>query len=407
MPIKVSSRLIFCYIYTERKMKHLAHCNLWPFAAAALIAVAVGCDRDSVKVYQADPNDTATTPPSAATPGVMPTTMPDGLAVPDNSGQPQLKYTLPEGWKEKALTQMRVASFEVSENGKAADISVVPLGAMSGGDAANVNRWRGQVGQSPLDETAVAQLAEKITVAGQPADLYDIAGTSPGSGDPVRIIGTILHSDTATWYFKMSGDADLAAKQKANFIAFLKSVEFGQPAAPSAMDLSQLPPSHPAISGMNADTQAAPAVADAGTKPIWTIPADWKEGPLAQFLVAKYVIQGNGTTTASVNVSSLSGDGGGLAANVNRWRAQLGQLPFTMDDIAKLPTIDASSVKATLVQIDGTDARTGKPARLTGLVLPLGGQTWFYKLMGDADVVGAQKDAFIKFVQSAKYPSAQ
>ena len=384
-------------------MKHLAHCHLWPLAAAALIAVAAGCDRDSVKVYQADASDTATTPPPAAAPGTMPATMPDGLDVPDNSGQPQLKYTLPDGWKEKALTQMRVASFEVSENGKAADISVIPLGAMSGGDAANVNRWRGQVGQSPLDETAVAQLSEKITVAGQPADLYDIAGTSPGSGDPERIIGTILHSDTATWYFKMTGDADLTAKQKANFIAFLKSVEFGQPAEPAAMDLSQLPPSHPAISGMNA---TAPNAADTGTKPIWTVPADWKEGPLAQFLVAKFII-GSDEATAAVNVSSLSGDGGGLAANVNRWRAQLGQPPLTEDDIAKLPTIDASGVKATLVQINGTDARSRQPASLVGVVLPLNGQTWFYKLMGDKEVVSQQIPAFTQFVQSAKYPAGQ
>ncbi len=406
MPIKVSSQLAFCYIYLERKMKHLAHCHLWPLAAAALIAVATGCDRDSVKVYQADASDTATTPPPAATPGAMPATMPDGLAVPDNSGQPQLKYTLPDGWKEKALTQMRVASFEVSENGKSADISVIPLGAMSGGDAANVNRWRGQVGQSPLDESAVVQLAEKITVAGQPADLYDIAGTSPGSGDPQRIIGTILHSDTATWYFKMSGDADLTAKQKANFIAFLKSVEFGQSAEPAAMDLSQLPPSHPAILGTSLGSQTAPAAADAGTKPTWTVPADWKEGQLAQFLVAKFII-GSSDATAAVNVSSLSGDGGGLAANVNRWRAQLGLAPFAETDLADLPTIEASGGKARLVEIAGTDARTSKPARLTGLVLPLGNQTWFYKLMGDANVVSAQKDAFIKFVQSAKYPSAQ
>jgi hypothetical protein len=41
------------------------------------------------------------------------------------------------------------------------------------------------------------------------------------------------------------------------------------------------------------------------------------------------------------------------------------------------------------------------------VVLPLNGQTWFYKLMGDTNVVGTQKDAFIRFVQSAKYPAAQ
>ena len=384
-------------------MKHLVHLNALPVAAAIVFMMA-GCGRDNVKVYKVDSSDAPVTPPPATTPATMPTTMPDGMPVPDNSGQPKLKYTLPEGWKEKPLTQLRVASFEISENGKTADVSVIPLGAMSGGDAANVNRWRGQVGQAPLDEDALTKLAEKVEVADQPADLYDLAGTSPGSGDAERIIGTILHSDTATWYFKMSGDANLAEKQKGSFIAFLKSVEFNKLATPSTMDLSQLPPSHPAIPGMDSAAQTPPA-ADAAGKPTWTVPADWQEGQLAQFLVAKFVI-GSGDASAAVNVSSLAGDGGGLLPNINRWRGQLGQPPVTDADIATLPTVDATGVKATLVDISGTDARSGKPARLVGVIVPLGGQTWFYKLMGDAGIVAQQQDAFTKFVQSAKYPDA-
>ena len=107
--------------------------------------------------------------------------------------------------------------------------------------------------------------------------------------------------------------------------------------------------------------------------------------------MAKYVIAGAGGAQAAVNVSSLAGDGGGLLPNVNRWRGQLGLAPVTEADLANLPTIDASGGKATLIDISGTDARTGKPARLVGVVLPLGGQTWFYKLMGDARRRGAAK----------------
>jgi len=144
----------------------------------------------------------------------------------------------------------------------------------------------------------------------------------------------------------------------------------------------------------------------AGDKPTWTVPAGWQEGPLAQFLVAKYVIAGANGTTAAVNISSLAGDGGGLLPNVNRWRTQLGLAPMAETDLANLPTIDASGTKATLIEFSGTDARSGKPAQLVGVVLPLNGQTWFYKLMGDATVVAQQKDALVKFVQSAKYPDA-
>jgi hypothetical protein len=246
--------------------------------------------------------------------------------------------------------------------------------------------------------------------------LYDIAGTSPGSGDAERILGGILHGDDAVWYFKMAGDADLVEKQKANFIAFLKSVDFNKLAAPSTMDLSKLPQSHPAIPGIGTQNTLVPNAnttviggmnSDAGDKPTWTVPTDWKEGQLAQFLVAKFIIQGTGEAMAAVNVSELAGDGGGLLPNVNRWRGQLGQPPLTEEDIAKLPTIDATGVKATLVQINGTDPRSNKPASLVGVVLPLNGQTWFYKLMGDKEVVLQQIPAFTQFVQSAKYPAGQ
>jgi hypothetical protein len=196
----------------------------------------------------------------------------------------------------------------------------------------------------------------------------------------------------------MAGEAELVKKNKPAFIAFLKSVEFQKSdAAPAPMDMSQLPASHPAVPGLTAPDD----------KPTWTVPADWKTGELAQFLVAKFVIAGTGDAAAAVNVSQLNGDGGGLLPNLNRWRTQLGQSPITEDDAAKLATIDASGVKATVADFTGTDARSGKPARLIGVVLPANGQTWFYKLMGDPDLVAQQKDALIQFVQSAKYPAAK
>ena len=387
-------------------MRYSAGSNVWPLTAAALVllSLAAGCGRDDVKVYKVDSSDTVATtpPPVAAAPGAMPATMPDGLPAPDNSGLPKLKYTLPGGWKEKALTQLRVASFDISENGKTADVSVIPLNGPAGGDTANVNRWRGQVGQLPLDEMELKKSAEPAQVGDMTADLYDLAGTATGSGDAERIIGTILHTEESTWYFKMMGDAALVEDQKPAFLAFLKSVEFEKLAAPSVMDLSQLPASHPAIPGLAPGTPAATT-----DKPTWTVPADWKEGELLQFLVARYLLQGAGEAAAAVNVSELDGTGGGLLPNLNRWRAQLGQPPIADDDAAKLPTIDASGAKGILADFNGTDARTGKPARLIGVVLPLKGQTWFYKLMGDPDLVGQQKDTLIKFIQSAQYPAAK
>jgi hypothetical protein len=384
-------------------MKAFFTCTL----AAALVVLSTGCDRDNVKVYHVENSDTAApVPPPAAAPAAMPATLPAGLPAPDNSGAPQLKYTLPAGWQEKALGQMRVASFGISENGKDADVSVIPLGGMAGGDLANVNRWRGQVGLGSLADEDVLKLAEKVAVGDQPADLYDLVGTSSENGGAERILGVILHRDDAAWFFKMTGDPDLVEKQKPAFVLFLKSFQFGESAAPSTMDLSKLPEGHPAIAGMDAANATTPA-ADAGNVPTWTIPDGWQPAPLTQFLVAKFSIAGADGAQAAVNVSSLAGDGGGFLANVNRWRGQLGLPPFTEADLLPYENgIDVIGSPYGIVDFTGMDSRTDKSARLVGAVMPKNGQTWFYKLMGDPNIVAQQKDVFTKFIQSAKYPDA-
>lgn len=385
-------------------MKSFAISNLsFPATVLLLSLAGSGCDRDAVKVYQVESKDSGSSP-AATAPAAPSMGMAGEIPAPDNSSLPSLKYTLPAGWQEKPASQFRVASFDVSGGDKKADVSVIPLGGASGGDLANVNRWRSQAGLPPVDEDGLKSSAEAIEIAGQPGALYDIAGVSHDDDSATRILGAILHSGDTVWYFKMLGDDALVGSQKTNFITFLKSVSFNQPAAPSTMDMSQLPPSHPPIPGMSGQPEAT---ADIAATPTWTVPAGWQPGELAQFLTARFIIKGAGDASAAVNVSQLAGEGGGLAANVNRWRQQLGQPPVSAEEIAKLPTIDAAGTKAVVVEITGTDPRSGQPAQLVGVVLPLNGQTWFYKLMGDATVVSAQKDAFIQFVQSAKYPAAQ
>src|SRR6185312_2508311 len=114
-------------------MKRFLSYSALLFTASAGLVFTAGCGRDGVKVYHVDTNDTATPAPAPAAMNAMPA----GLAAPDNSGLPKLKYTLPAGWTEKEPTQMRVASFEISEGGQQADVSVIPLGGMAGGDFAN------------------------------------------------------------------------------------------------------------------------------------------------------------------------------------------------------------------------------------------------------------------------------
>ncbi len=58
------------------------------------------------------------------------------------------------------------------------------------------------------------------------------------------------------------------------------------------------------------------------------------------------------------------------------------------------------------MDVVGQSPKTGKEARLIGVIWPRNGQTWFYKMMGDSAVAGREKDGFLKFIQSVRYPNA-
>jgi hypothetical protein len=379
----------------------------WPVLLLALWLN--GCGREDAKVYEV-PKER---PPMAAQ-GVLPpghpdTSMSPAAGLPPNLIPAKLTYAKPEGWTEVAPGQMRAASFNVkNQAGKQADVSVIPLPGTAGGDESNVNRWRGQVGLGTLSSEELAKTAEAVEIAGQPAKLYDVAGTGSGSGDPTRILGVIQHREGTAWFFKATGDDQLVAKEKAAFIAFLKSVKFEAkdatadlPAGHPPIESAPLPAGHPEVSSTS--TPAAAAETSSGGKPQWKAPAGWKEIPGGQFLVAKFTI-GDGKTPTAVNVSMSTGDGGGLLANVNRWRGQVGQSAWSETELQKQASeISLADGKATLVEMSGMDGRTGQPATVVGAIVPRSGQTWFYKLMGDAATVESQKAAFTQFVKEVKY----
>jgi len=359
------------------------------------------CGRDDIQSYSVpkEAKPAAELPPghpstAAGSPGMATANTP--------AAAPRLSWTKPEGWNEVAPGQMRVASFNVKGDGdKQADVSVIPLPGAAGGELANVNRWRGQVGLGALTAEELAKAAEAVEIAGQPAKLFEAAGAASGSGDPTRILGVIQLREGMAWFFKMTGNDPLVTKEKAAFVAFLKSVKFE-----SAEAATGLPDGHPPITAAPDATLAPPAAASASEgKPKWEVPADWKEIPGGQFLVAKFTLPGDGGAQAAVNVSTSAGDGGGLEANVNRWRKQLGLAALTAAELKQqakeIPAANGGT--ATFIEMSGTDSRTSQPASLAGAMVGQAGQAWFYKLMGDAKVVAAQKETFIKFVKEVKY----
>ena len=148
---------------------------------------------------------------------------------------------------------------------------------------------------------------------------------------------------------------------------------------------------------MSKQTLPADAKAAVGT-PQWTVPATWTTGAASSMRVASFNVAGEGKQSAEIAVSAFPGDVGGTLANINRWRGQLGLGPIKSEDVAGITSpIEAGDIKGTVVNIDAG------AKRMLVATLPHGGNSWFFKMTGDAPLVEAQKAAFLEFVKSVKF----
>jgi hypothetical protein len=132
-------------------------------------------------------------------------------------------------------------------------------------------------------------------------------------------------------------------------------------------------------------------------KPAWQVPAGWQEHPPTSMLLAKFLVTAD-AAKATVTVSRLEGDGGGLLPNVNRWRGQIGLPPIDQAGLEKLVSPrEAPNRQTVLVDMAGGNTR------MLAAVVPVAGQTWFFKFLGDTAAIEQQKAAFLQFVQSTKF----
>ncbi len=96
------------------------------------------------------------------------------------------------------------------------------LPGAAGGELANVNRWRGQIGLGPIDEPALAAARKVVKTKAGALNVYDF--TSGGQTKSRMVAGLISTPDGNTWFLKLTGDADPVAKAKPDFMRILESL---------------------------------------------------------------------------------------------------------------------------------------------------------------------------------------
>jgi hypothetical protein len=133
----------------------------------------------------------------------------------------------------------------------------------------------------------------------------------------------------------------------------------------------------------------------------WTAPSGWEEQPASGFRKGSYLVRGADGKTADVSIISFPESAGGLLANVNRWRNQLKLPPVTNEAEATtpMPVAGREMVFVDLVSAEPIE-KTGSKTRILGGILPLPGETWFFKMMGPDELVEPQRDQFRQFLES-------
>ena len=140
---------------------------------------------------------------------------------------------------------------------------------------------------SPPD---ISGYVSEVKLGDHPAHLVQ----AENQGQAIRIY--VVKFDDNSWYFKLIGDAHLAQREKENFDAFVRSLEFrdGSP-----------PPDPKTVS----------------------VPTGWKPGKVSSMRLGSYSVEEEDGCSLDISITSFPGDLGGLMPNVERWLGQIGLKP--------------------------------------------------------------------------------
>ena len=184
------------------------------------MAGAVSCDRGGDVTHFRVPKRTAPAPGPVA-----PASMAGEVPAPPSPGKgAALRWTLPKGWGESMGGQMRFATLTPPVPGKI-DASVVVLPGQAGGELANVNRWRNQIGLPPIDGDALGKARRTVTTKAGPVSVYDFSTGGEGGS---RVVAGLLLTGGDSWFVKLTGDAAPVAAARDDFMKLIGSLRFDE-----------------------------------------------------------------------------------------------------------------------------------------------------------------------------------
>lgn len=149
------------------------------------------------------------------------------------------------------------------------------------------------------------------------------------------------------------------------------------------------------------------------------VPATWKEKtPESRMQAFHYVIpkaEGDKHDGAMIIFFFGPGGGGGVKANVERWKGMIKPPEGkSIDDVCKVDELKVGEVKVTMIDATGTYTHKMRPFdpneegekrpdyRLIGIVFESPNGPYFFRVIGPAKTIGANKKALDEFIKGFK-----
>jgi hypothetical protein len=144
------------------------------------------------------------------------------------SSEGGLKWEVPDGWEEvKYPSPMRLVTLAFGP-GNLGECYVVVLSGSGGGRLNNMNRWLGQMGEPPLEESEL-DLKPRIELLGEQVPMLIARGTYTGMGGQSLpghvLLGATAELDDRSIFIKLIAPEQLLNGHWDNFIAFCGSIE--------------------------------------------------------------------------------------------------------------------------------------------------------------------------------------
>jgi hypothetical protein len=152
-------------------------------------------------------------------------------------------------------------------------------------------------------------------------------------------------------------------------------------------------------------TAAPPSAVPTSPGITWDVPDTWTETPSTSgFMLAVFEAKGE-TGDARITVSQLTGEGGGVLANINRWRGQVGLGPIQAFEEQPMTPIQVAGQTAGVIDLAAPVGSNTGLERLIVVFIPRPQEnlTWYFKMIGPANALDEHKPAFIRFLESVKF----